>query len=502
MIRQLTYLILISLIAFASNAWAQDTVLVKTLGTGEFEEGVDIIYLQDSGIMVLGNVAGDEASAGDFLLARYDENNESVWVHRYGSEEPERSTTVFEASLGMYLVGGMSYALPPIYQAFVCLVDSNGDRLDAMRIGDRTGFSEVRAFVTNSSGDVYAIYNQWKAGNDAARSVYRAQIEWNNENEIIVGNPIEMSGTEGFELIQLKPSLNDGFMGVGSVYNDTEDAHFIEWSDAFQEVNSVTFSTDGEDRYNTVADHADLIIMAGYTNGYNADDRDVIVHKYTKDGVLYGEDVRGFFNGGPQVNDEALDAFFVNERQFLMTGYTITYGEGAGVTADLFMSLVDTGLYDVPGSTTLGGEQVDVGRKILPWRSGLLAVGYTDSYGEGLTDILIVQRDSILGSIEVVEQGDSLVEDSVFFILDVTDPLPLEQPEISWRAEANQMHVSTERENIQSVRIYDMLGRPLVERHDLQSNSVVIDTRAFTSQLAIIEVIGDGIHQSKILYLP
>lgn len=496
-----TYFLLavFGLLAFTGEAQL-DTVLVKTLGTGAFEEGVDMIYLQDSGLLVLGNIGGEGAGAGDFMLARFDRDNNRVWVNTYGSDFPERSSTVAELESGMYAVGGLSYALPPVYQAYVSLIDSNGVEIASQRIGTREGFSEVRAFVKLTSGEYYVLYNQWNAANESDRRVLAAHLSWNAQLELTIAIPQVIAGTEGFELIDFSYSLDSQLLAAGAQHGAGLDARFTKWNESFQEELTATFETAGNEQYNAIADHPELVLLVGYTDGYNEADRDIIIHKYTQDGILFDEEVRGHYDGGPSADDEALSAVFVSPTSFLMTGYTTTFGQNPGVTPDLFMSLVDTALYDIQGSTTLGEGQNDVGLKVLPWREGLIALGSTDSYGSGLSDVMVLQRDSFQGDIHVTEIIGLIDADSSYAILSV--PIAPAQDGIVAYASEAFIHVESPRVPIHSIRGFDLLGKVLFEMRDTNRFTFNVPRNQISSQLILLTIEGDGLYESQLIFLP
>ena len=126
-------------------------------------------------------------------------------------------------------------------------------------------------------------------------------------------------------------------------------------------------------------------ILSGYTFSYGAGNADVYLIKTDSDGHVEWS----YAFGGPGW-EYGTSVATAGDGGYIVAGYTTSFGAGG---KDAFLLKVDS-----EGHTewvrTFGGEGNDVGRSVVEAvGGGYLVAGYTDSYGEGESDIYVVKTD-------------------------------------------------------------------------------------------------------------
>ncbi len=126
-------------------------------------------------------------------------------------------------------------------------------------------------------------------------------------------------------------------------------------------------------------------ILAGYTFSYGAGNADVYLIKTDSDGHV--EWSHAFGGPGWEYGGAVTES---GDGGYVVTGYTTSFGSGA---KDVFLLKVDSEGHS-EWARTFGGEGIDVGRSVVKADDGgYLIAGYTDSFGEGESDIYVVKTD-------------------------------------------------------------------------------------------------------------
>ena len=201
-------------------------------------------------------------------------------------------------------------------------------------------------------------------------------------------------GNTGYDEAQsIKQTSDGGFIMVGQtatvdyagdVYLVKTDANgVLVWSTAFGSAAKSDFG------YSVRQTSDGGYIIAGLTNSTGAGLRDVLLLKTNSTGVLQWSKTYG-----GAADDEARSVEETADGGFIVSGFTQSYGSGYQM---YLIKTNSTG--NVTWSKTFGGGGFELGYSVKQTSDGgYVLLGYSDSYGSGLYDVLLLKL-SATGSI-------------------------------------------------------------------------------------------------------
>ena len=201
-------------------------------------------------------------------------------------------------------------------------------------------------------------------------------------------------GNTGYDEAQsIKQTSDGGFIMVGQtatvdyagdVYLVKTDANgVLVWSTAFGTATKFDFG------YSVRQTSDGGYIIAGLTNSTGAGLRDVLLIKTNSTGVLQWSKTYG-----GAADDEARSVEETADGGFIVSGFTQSYGSGYQM---YLIKTNSTG--NVTWSKTFGGGGLELGYSVKQTSDGgYVLLGYSDSYGSGLYDVLLLKL-SAIGSI-------------------------------------------------------------------------------------------------------
>ncbi|MEO0140970.1 MAG: hypothetical protein ABIM88_05430 [candidate division WOR-3 bacterium] len=147
-----------------------------------------------------------------------------------------------------------------------------------------------------------------------------------------------------------------------------------------------TFGGSGDDGTYSMALTADGgFLLAGYTAGFGAGNADLMVMKISRLGnLMWAKTI-----GGPD-DDWAYSVIELPDRDIILAGYTRSSGAGG---SDLLVARMDS-LGNLEWARTFGGPGDERAYSVAPANSGFVVVGYTTSFGSGGADLLILKLSS------------------------------------------------------------------------------------------------------------
>ncbi|MDO8723584.1 MAG: hypothetical protein Q7J31_15355 [Syntrophales bacterium] len=152
-------------------------------------------------------------------------------------------------------------------------------------------------------------------------------------------------------------------------------------------------------------------IYGGYTESSGAGDRDLLLVKTDETGLIEWQKTIG----GSLIDD--VQSILVLADGYIICGYTQSFGNGEYDVLVLKISLSG----DIIWQKTYGGEKTEYGKSIKKTADGgYILVGYTGSFGEGAHDIWVIKLNKD-GDIEWQKTyGESDVENS-YSIIETSD---------------------------------------------------------------------------------
>ena len=194
-------------------------------------------------------------------------------------------------------------------------------------------------------------------------------------------------GNTGYDEAQsIKQTSDGGFIMVGQtatvdyagdVYLVKTDANgVLVWSTAFGSAAKSDFG------YSVRQTSDGGYIIAGLTNSTGAGLRDVLLLKTNSTGVLQWSKTYG-----GAADDEARSVEETTDGGFIISGFTQSYGSGYQM---YLIKTNSTG--NVTWSKTFGGGGLELGYSVKQTSDGgYVLLGYSDSYGSGLVDVLLLK---------------------------------------------------------------------------------------------------------------
>ena len=334
----------------------------KTFGGTRNEIGNSIIATNDSGYAILGYVDSTDGDVtnrttndSDFLVLKYDANDNLQWQKSYGGTKDDRGNSIIQTNDNGYVLIGFSKS-------------NDGD------VGQNEGNSDFWFIKLSPSGDI-----NWKrtfgfSGNDFGTSV----IQTSDNGFLIVGElDVTSSGGQGNSRLINRHAGGDFWAIKLNASGDTE------WTKFF----GGTFTDTALDVVQT--DDNSFIIL-GTSDSTDTDitdpkgDYDFWIIKISNTGNLIWE--KNF--GGSQI-DKAAKLVKTSDGHFLCVGNTrssnknITANNGGG---DLWVIKISTD-GNMIWEKTYGGTNFDDGTSISPSKNGnFILVGNSRSTDNEFTN--------------------------------------------------------------------------------------------------------------------
>lgn len=230
-------------------------------------------------------------------------------------------------------------------------------------------------------------------------------------------------GGSGFEsLISIIETSDGGFIALGntsSFGSGGYDYYLIKLTSSGALDNSFgtngTFSAGGtldENSRDIIEGPDGGFLVVGYTASFGVSGTDIYLVKVTSSGVLdNGFGTNGTLTFGGSGNDQATCVLVTNDEDYLVGGYTDSYG--AGGTDFYVIKLSEAGIPDstfgTNGTLTIGstGDEIMNGMCLLS-TGGFLLAGSSTSFGQGGQDVYVVRINIAGGTCGYSGSGGSI----------------------------------------------------------------------------------------------
>jgi hypothetical protein len=444
------YLMMLLLSLTMLVGMGQDTTFLYTIGSPADEYALKVKPIQDD-FLILAN-SGDsvfEANSNAVVL-RVDINGNVLNSIMVGSAGTDVALDFEVLSNGSFIVVGFANQSSAEYKSFIIGFDSNGNKLFENYSNEVDLFKLEHVF--NWDQKVYI------SGSSFYENSNISLIQINSSNGEVI-DQISLDSTSDYEIASIYQTRDTGLLIAGSkmISNDSTDAFLMKLNKLGEVLWETNFSSSANDAFLDVAELSDSnIIAVGYTAGFGEfGDEDILLYKVDQFGDSLKQDVRGYNISGNNKSDRANCVAVNGGDSILVSGYSETYSYGM---KDLFLSMNNFNVGDLPGSTTAGTLENDFAIDILPYRKGMVGVGTIENQTLGGSDVLffVRKRFSNFGGTKIV-----LVEKELTY-----DALVLGQNEIESNKGAlisrteNKLVVSgVQFPNQSSWQIFDLQGK-------------------------------------------
>lgn len=388
----------------------------RTYGGSDFDRAFFIQQTSDGGYVAAGYTASGGAGVSDFWVLKLSLAGVIEWQHTYGGSGDDVAYAVQETSDGGYIIAGNTNSFGAGESDYWILkLTSEGDvewQFTYGGIGDDTAYSIQE---TSDEGYIVAGYMHFFGASTSDICILKltsgGDIEWKH----IYG------GTGDDKAYSVQETSEGGYIIAGSTqYLSALDHDF--WvlkltSTGFFEWQRI-YGGSGDDVAYYIQETSDEgYIVAGDTDSFGVNGSKLWVLKLTSIGDVEWERIYGG-NDNDYLNciQETSDGGYV------VTGNT--YSFGAGDSDILALKLSSAG--DIEWQRTYGGSEEDVAYYIQQTSDGgYVAAGYTDSFGAGGSDFLVLKLfpdGDIDPSCELVGSSVATIQDTSTFAVYTSIP--------------------------------------------------------------------------------
>jgi hypothetical protein len=231
-----------------------------------------------------------------------------------------------------------------------------------------TGYT--RSFGTMSGRNVWLLKTDMN-GNE----------EWNNAfggDDDDEGYSVQQTSDGGYVVSGLTKSFGAGAMDVYLIKTDS--LGNLQWTKTFG-------GTNDEEGYSVLQTNDGGYIIAGVTSSFSSGGRDLFLIKTDASGNLSWQK-----NLGGLSSDGAWEIQHTSDGGFIIVGWTFSHGPG--FLGNAWLVKTDS-LGNEQWNKAFGGTDVDRGYSVQQTTDGgYILTGYTDSFGAGLYNMLLIKTDN------------------------------------------------------------------------------------------------------------
>ena len=358
----------------------------QTFGGTNYEWGSGLAQTPDGGFVLVGSTKSFGAGLNDAWLIKADSSGNELWNRTFGGVEEDYGYCVVETSDGSLLFAGRTESAGVgASDAWLVKTDSGGNELWRRTFGGASYDSVRSVQETSDGGFVLLGYTKsFGAGNYDAWLI-----------------KTDASGNETWSR-----TFGGGNMDFGSSVMQTTDGGFI---------------------------------LAGYTMSFGAGNYDAWLIKTDASG---NETWSRTFGGSD--SDGAISILQTSDNGFTLGGYTRSFGAGI---SDIWLIRTD-GSGNETWNLTLGGSEFEYCYSLGHTADGgMILVGYTQSYGEGLNDVWLIKFAS-----EGDTDGDGIPDDqeggNTPYIVGIDDRTV--DSDLDGQSNADEYHAGTDPNSVTS----------------------------------------------------
>jgi len=309
-----------------------DTLWTKTYGGSYTDHSYSIQLTTDGGYVIVGYTESYGAGNSDFWIIKTDENGIEEWNQTYGGNSSDVAHSVQQTSDGGFIIAGFTWS----YGA---------------------GNFDIWVVKTDESGN--EVWNHTYGGSYFDRAF---SIQQTTDGGYIIAGETELNVTssEDFWLVKIDEYGNE------------------EW-------NQIYGGSDKDRAYSVQQTTDGGYIVAGYTESYGMGNSDFWIIKTDENG---NEEWNQTYGG--DYFDKAYSIKQTTDGGYIIAGYTESYGIGV---SDFWIIKTDESGNE-EWNQTYGGNYFDRANSIQQTTDGgYIIAGYTESYGTGQVDFLLVKTD-------------------------------------------------------------------------------------------------------------
>jgi uncharacterized delta-60 repeat protein len=381
----------------------------RTYGGIDFDRAFFIQQTSDGGYIAAGYTASGGAGLSDFWVLKLSLAGVIEWQYAYGGSEDDVAYAVQETSDEGYIIAGCTYSFGAGESDYWILkLTSEGDvewQFTYGGIGDDTAYAIQE---TSDGGYIVAGYTHLFGAPTSDTWILKLTSEGDIEWQHIYG------GTGDDKAYSIQETSEGGYIVAGSTqYLGAQDHDFwvLKLTSAGSFEWQRIYGGYGDDVAYYIQETSDEgYIVGGDTDSFGINESELWVLKLTSIGDIEWERIYGGSD-----NDYLNCIQETSDGGYVVTGNTYSFGAGDSDILALKLSFAG----DIEWQRTYGGSEEDAAYYIQETSDeGYVAAGYTDSFGAGGSDFLLLKIFSdgdIDPSCELVGSSDVAVQDTSAF---------------------------------------------------------------------------------------
>jgi len=370
----------ILLLLFSQNP--PDTLWTKTFGGTLDDRASSVQQTTDGGYILAGMTSSYGFGVGDCWLLKTDENGNEQWNRTYGGTNWDEAYSVIQTIDGGYIMVGESYS----YGAggtdwYIIKTDENGNEEWSQTFG---GAEDDRALsIQQTNDECYILAGHTESFGAGSLDVWLIKMDGNGN--LIWDNTFGDNGWN--EAFSVKQTSDNGFIIAGQTDTNFVDIWLVKTDENGHEEWNTTFGGNQWDSARSVLQTSDNgYAIIGLTASYGSGIFDIWLFKTDVNGI---EEWNQTF-GGIDI-DSGRSIVQTSDNGFIIAGSTKSFGSG-----DYDGWIIKT---DENGneewSQTYGGIDLDRCSSIHQANENdFIVAGYTRSYGVGGRDMWLLKFNS------------------------------------------------------------------------------------------------------------
>ena len=370
------------ILSFLFSQNSPDTLWTKTFGGTLDDRAYSVQQTTDGGYIFAGMTISYGFGVGDFWLLKTDENGNEQWNRTYGGTNWDEAYSVIQTIDGGYIMVGESYS----YGAggtdwYIIKTDENGNEEWSQTFGGAEDDRALSIQQTNDEGYILAGHTE----SFGAGSLDVWLIKMDGNGNLIWDNTFGDNGWD--DAFSVKQTSDNGFIIAGQTSTNYVDIWLVKTDENGNEEWNTTFGGNQWDSARSVLQTSDNgYAIIGQTASYGAGIFDIWLIKTDVNGNEEWNQTYGY-------SDVDSGSSFVqtSDNGFIIAGSTKSFGSG---DYDGWIIKTD-GNGNEEWSQTYGGIDLDRFSSIHKANENdFIVAGYTRSYGVGGLDMWLLKFNS------------------------------------------------------------------------------------------------------------
>ena len=348
----------------------------KTYGSDYNDEGRSVQLTSDGGYIITGSFASD------LYVLKTDELGNEIWSNSIGSDYDDFGTSIQPTNDNGYIivgcrgsVGGWNYSI------YLVKIDETGNVLWTRTFGGSSFDYGYSVHQTADNGYIIGA-TTYSYGNGVGdfyliKTDSLGQMSWSKT----------YGGEDNENCMSMILTSDGGYLMVGSTNtfaSESYDVYMIKTDDIGDTLWTRTVSGGSRDEGMSVQETQDNgYIVSGMTGGQG---EDVFLIRTNGDGEILWTN-----NYGGVDNEYGNSVQETTEGDFIIVGSTRSFGQGA---YDVYLIKTNS-IGDTLWTRSFGGSEYDMGYSVKEAEDGgYITTGFTQSFGQGESDIYLIKTDT------------------------------------------------------------------------------------------------------------